>query len=97
MTESTGIEGAFDAALDQVGRLARAGMTTADGRPALEQLRQLEFRLRTEREEAVKRGSVDRAWVQQTVRWVVEWTPESELTLIAALGRIARLASGSLP
>jgi hypothetical protein len=41
---------------------------------------------------SLERGSVDREWFQRTVRWVVEWVPDTELTLIAALGRIARAA-----
>jgi hypothetical protein len=36
---------------------------------------------------------VDRDWFQQTVRWVTEWVPDTEITLIAALGRIARAVS----
>ena len=40
---------------------------------------------------ALERGTIDRDWVQKTVRWVVEWMPESDLTIIAALGRIARI------
>src|SRR4029079_10520637 len=47
--------------------------------------------LLAERERAVQRGSVDREWIQKTVRWMVEWVPDSDLTLIAAIGRIARL------
>ncbi|HET9635121.1 MAG TPA: hypothetical protein VFP26_04255 [Gemmatimonadaceae bacterium] len=38
----------------------------------------------------MQRGSVDKDWFQKTVRWVVEWAPENDLTLIAALGGIAR-------
>jgi len=91
MTSKNEIETAFDAALDQVTRAATTGLLTPDGRSVLEQLSQLEFRLRTERAKALKRGTIDRDWVQKTVRWVVEWMPESNLTIIAALGRIARI------
>ena len=42
------------------------------------------------RDRAIQRGSVDREWIQKTVRWMVEWVPDSDLTLIAAIGRIAR-------
>jgi hypothetical protein len=45
-----------------------------------------------ELESALERGAVDREWFQRTVRDLVEWVPETELTLIAALGRIARTA-----
>jgi hypothetical protein len=52
-----------------------------------------EEKLGQDRDEALKRGSVDRDWFQQTVRWVTEWVPDTEITLIAALGRIARAVS----
>ncbi len=91
MTSKNEIETAFDAALDQVTRAATTGLLAPDGRSVLEQLGQLEFRLRTERAKVLKRGTIDRDWVQKTVRWVVEWMPESNLTIIAALGRIARI------
>jgi hypothetical protein len=45
-----------------------------------------------ELDSALVRGAVDREWFQRTVRDLVEWVPETELTLIAALGRIARTA-----
>lgn len=96
MSKATDIEAAFDAAVDQAQRAAAAGMTSLDGSSAREKLGQLEFRLRTERAQALEREVVDRDWVQQTIRWVVEWAPESDLTIIAALGRIARLAPPGL-
>lgn len=92
MTTTRDIEIAFDTALDQVTRAAATGLATEVG----DQLRQLEFRLRAERAKALERGTVDRDWVRTTVRWVVEWMPESDLTVIAALGRIARLAPTGL-
>ncbi len=39
---------------------------------------------------AVELGPVDREWLQKTVRGMVEWVPDADLTLVAALGRIAR-------
>lgn len=88
MTTLGEIETAFEAALEQVTRVAAAGFAPG----IAEQLRQLDFRLRAERVEALERGTVDREWVRKTIRWVVEWMPETDLTVIAALGRIARLA-----
>jgi len=96
MTSKNEIETAFDAALDQVARAATTGLSAPDGRSVLEQLGQLEFRLRTERAKALERGTTDRDWVQKTVRWVVEWMPESNLTIIAALGGIARIRDAGL-
>lgn len=73
-------------------RFAATGLAGEVG----QQLGQLEFRLKAERAKALERGAVDPDWVRMTVRWVVEWVPESDLTIIAALGRIARLAPGGL-
>jgi len=87
------IEIAFDAAIDQVQRAISGGLTADDGSPIIDRLGQLEFRLRTERANAIQHQTVDREWVQKTIRWVVDWVPESDLTILAALGRIARLTS----
>lgn len=84
---------AFDHALRQVDR-ALAGadaMHTADGEPARPRLVQLRDALATERESARARGHVDPEWVRATVRDVAAWTPDSELSLLAALGGIARV------
>ena len=90
------ITAAFDAALDQVHRARAAGLVTLQGNSALEQLEQLELRMKTERANALERGSVDPDWVQTTIRWTVEWTPESDIAIIASLGRIARLVPPGL-
>ncbi|HLA14509.1 MAG TPA: hypothetical protein VJZ25_05740 [Gemmatimonadaceae bacterium] len=92
MTTTRDIEIAFDGALDQVTRAAATEWAKELG----QQLGQLEFRLRAERAKALERGTVDPDWVRTTVRWVVEWVPESDLTIIAAVGRIARLSPGGL-
>ena len=88
------IAAAFDHALQQVDRAIAAGMPTATGEPAAPELARLRTALVTAREAAVARGHVDRDWVRDTVRAVAAWTPESELSLLAALGGIAR-AGGS--
>ncbi|HEX8899284.1 MAG TPA: hypothetical protein VF751_11350, partial [Chthoniobacterales bacterium] len=67
------------------------GMICVDGSSAAENLDQLERELVAERERALRRGRVDKEWFQRTIRWLVQWVPEAELTLIAALGRIARV------
>jgi hypothetical protein len=87
---------AFDAAITQVGKRVRAGMKAVGGESAEPYLHKLEEELKAERERAMQRGAVDREWFQKTVRWLVEWVPETELTLIAALGQIARAAPSSL-
>lgn len=93
MAKSRELEKAFDAAIGQVQRALARGMTAVDGEPAESQLRKLGSELETQRDHAAKTGAIDRAWFQQTVRWMDVWVPETEITLIAALGRIARSAT----
>jgi hypothetical protein len=66
-------------------------MKAAGGEEAGPYLEKLEQELKLERSRALERGTVDREWFQKTARWLVEWVPETELMLIAALGRIARV------
>jgi hypothetical protein len=86
------LEGAIDKALTQVRRAIASGMETSDGSSAKLQLERLEQELTAQRAYASQHGSIDREWFQKTIRWVVEWVPDDELTLIAALGRIVRAA-----
>lgn len=90
MATTAELESAFDAAIAQAQKSIKAGMKAVGGEPAATYLEKLEEELKLERARAVKRGAVDRDWFQMTVRGLVEWVPETELTLIAALGRIAR-------
>ncbi|MDP9202980.1 MAG: hypothetical protein M3P26_13770 [Gemmatimonadota bacterium] len=90
------LEKAFDAALAQVERLLANGMQTGEGASARPQLEKLEKELRRECANALERGTVDREWLQKTVRWVVEWVPDNELTLVAGLGRIVRAGPPAL-
>lgn len=86
------LEKAFDAALALVNRMLGSGMKTMEGESARPQLEKLGMELQRERANAVELGAIDRAWFQKTVRWIVEWVPDDELTLVAALGRIVRAA-----
>jgi hypothetical protein len=90
------LEVAFEAALAHVERSLTTGMKAMDGSPARPYLERLERELRLQRDRARERGTVDRDWFQKTVRWVAEWVPETEITLIAALGRIVRAAPPAL-
>jgi hypothetical protein len=72
-------------------------MQTSGGSSARPQLETLETELKNERAKALQRGTVDREWLQKTVRSVVEWVPDKELTLLAALGQIARAAPSHAP
>jgi hypothetical protein len=90
------LEVAFEAALRHVERSLATGMKTTDGDSAKPQLEKLERELKLQRDQARNRGTVDRDWFQQTVRWVTDWVPDTEITLIAALGRIVRAVSPTL-
>ena len=86
------LESAFDAAIAEVQKSMNVGMTAIGGEVATPYLQQLGDELRVERARAVERGTVDTEWFQKTVRRLIEWLPETELTLIAVLGRIVRSA-----
>ena len=88
---------AFDLALARVERLLANDIKTVKGVSARPQLEELEKELKQERTLALERETVDRVWLQRTVRWVVEWVPDKELTLISALGAIVRAAPADLP
>lgn len=90
MTRNSELESAFDAAIAQAQQCLNAGMTTEKGESARPQLEELERELRRQRQQVIEGGVFDQAWFQKTLRSLVDWLPETELTLIAALGRIAR-------
>jgi hypothetical protein len=90
------MESAFDAAIGQARQCVQAGMVAVGGEAAAPYLQKLEQELKLERARSVERGAVDKEWFQKTVRWLVEWVPETELALIAALGRIARATPTAL-
>ncbi|MDQ6770988.1 MAG: hypothetical protein M3Z54_13480 [Gemmatimonadota bacterium] len=96
MARNYDMEDAFAAALTHVERSLASGMKAADGSSAQPQLARLQLELKLQRDQARERGAVDHEWLQKTVRWVAEWVPEKEITLIAALGRIVRAAPPAL-
>jgi hypothetical protein len=84
------LQSAFDAAIAQTRKSLKSGMKTIAGGSAAPHLEKLREELTLERARAVERGGVDREWFQKTVGGLIEWAPETELPLVAALGRIAR-------
>jgi hypothetical protein len=90
MPRRSELEAAFDAAISQTRKCIALGMTTSGGQDAGSLLEKLQQELERERQRALDAANIDRVWIQRTIRWLVEWVPESDLTLIAALGRIAR-------
>ena len=97
MTDKPQLDEAFKDALDAVRNCRASEMTCVDGSSAERNLVRLEKELSDERTRAMARGSVDKDWFQKTVRWLVEWAPENDLTLIAALGGIARAKPSTTP
>ena len=91
MAKHADLIGAFDAAIEEVKRTKDNGMTTLAGASAGPELDQLITELRAEKARSAERGRVDREWFQKTLKWVVGWLPESDLKVIAALGRIVRV------
>jgi hypothetical protein len=89
------LEAAFAAAERLVARRLGASMRETAG-PMREHLKALLLELTTERPRALARGSADPDWVRRLVRGVATWTPEDDLSLIAALGAIAR-STGAPP
>ena len=97
MINTPALAEAFDRAIDEVMKCKAVGMTSVDGSSAAKNLDRLEAELTAERARALERGSVDNRWFQTTIRWLVEWVPETDLTLIAALGRIVRAKPPTKP
>ena len=91
MTGTAELESAFDAAIAHTRSTIEAGMQTATGDDARPHLEHLSEELVRQRERLVDSGTVDREWLQKTIRWVAGWAPETDLSLIAALGGIARV------
>ena len=92
MATTAELKTAFDAAIAQTRKCLKTGMKTIGGAPAAAYLKKLQEELTLERARALERGGIDREWFQKTVRDLIEWAPETELSLVAALGRIARAA-----
>jgi len=88
---SATLPAAFDNALRQVDRALAGGLRTLAGEPAAPLLERLRGELVAQREASLQRGGVDSAWIGATVRWVAEWAPERDVTLLGALGALARL------
>ena len=93
MAETSNLGAAFDAALKQVDQALAADLRTQGGASARAELTRLRSELESERTAALQRGAVDPEWVRRVVREVAAWTQETELSLIAALGRIARASA----
>jgi hypothetical protein len=81
---------AFDETIAAVRRLQAAGLSTAQGGAASEELGRLLEELGAGRAAAAAGQALDRDWARRTVRWVAGWLPDRELPLLARLGAIVR-------
>ena len=81
---------AFDRALRVVDGARANGMRTLTGEPAATHLERLRADVVAHRDLALERRGVDPEWIRDVVRWVADWAPAADVTLLAALGAIAR-------
>jgi hypothetical protein len=72
--------------------IAAARRLEAGGRAGPAELRRLLEELDARRALAAAGQGLDREWAGRTVRWVADWLPETELTLLARLGALVRAA-----
>jgi hypothetical protein len=84
------LEAAFDAAIARTEECLGMEMSTLTGTSARPFLEELAEELRRERDRAVDEGTFDHERFRHTIRSLVDWLPETEMMLIAALGRIVR-------
>jgi hypothetical protein len=81
---------ALDSLLDVIDRALRAGMRTLGGDDAGPRLRALRAEVATQRETLRAGGALDAEWIRTTIRGVATWAPESDVSLLGALGALAR-------
>jgi hypothetical protein len=87
MTRLVELDPAIEAALHAVERALTNDMQTADGASAMTQLEQLRGHLQAIR----ARGALEPNELRTLIRWVAEWAPEDDVTLLGALGVIAQV------
>ena len=80
------LQTAIDAAVRAVDKARAAEMRASDGEPAALYLDQL----RADLLEMRARGDVDAEELRAMIRSVAAWAPEDDVSLLAALGAIAR-------
>jgi len=84
---------ALDVVLRQIDRARAGGMRTLRGDDAGHELDMLQAEMARQRELVEHGNDVDAAWLRETIRWVATWAPETDLTLLGALGALARRVS----
>lgn len=90
---STEVVASLDRLLRQIERAQAAGMRNLRGGDARHQLDMLAAEIARQRELVEHGNDVDAAWLRETIRWVATWAPETDLTLLGALGALARRVS----
>lgn len=86
---------AFEQLLRTIDRALRGRMRTIAGDDASARLQSLREEVTAHRERVRGGGSVDGDWIRRTIREVAGWAPESDVSLLAALGAVARCAPSS--
>jgi hypothetical protein len=86
MTQSVDLGAAISAAVRAVDRALAHDMKAQDGTPAAPHLEQLRNDLLVIR----ARGAVDANDLRRMIRSVAAWAPEDDVTLLSALGALAR-------
>ena len=84
------LQPAIDAALRAVDKALTREMRAADGASAAPRLE----RLRSDLVAMRARGAVDATELRAVIRDVAAWAPEDDVSLLSALGRIARTRGG---
>jgi hypothetical protein len=82
---------AFEHAIRQVDRALGNGMRDVDGDAAAPRLEHLRAELVAQRDGSRAQGAVDKEWIRGIIRDVAAWAPEEDVTLLGALGALARL------
>ena len=90
---STELIASLDTLLRRVERARAGGMRTLRGDDARQQLDMLAAEIARQRELVEHGSDVDADWLRETIRWVATWAPETDLTLLGALGALARRIS----
>jgi hypothetical protein len=90
MTEDVALAAAIAHAISAVDRAQASGMQTSTGDSAHEELDRLRADLNLEADELREGRTINADRVRAMIRRVAKWAPESDISLLAALGAIAR-------
>jgi hypothetical protein len=90
MINEKSLEAAIENALGAIDRARASGMRTSSGESADAKLDRLRADLVLEAAALREAGSVNADRIRAMIRSVADWAPESDVSLLSALGAIAR-------